>query len=109
MFNSLLGMITVNNLKIFTEFPFLTLNTFTFLGEGTMFEPTREFGNQFLNLLQQIQGLKYGDKELELVKTLYAKRMENKDNSDKKAELDAVSDFLINLEPEKAAGILETL
>lgn len=74
-----------------------------------MFEPTREFGNEFLNLLQQIQGVKYGDKELELVKTLYAKRMENKENSDKKVELDAASDFLVNLEPEKAAQILESL
>lgn len=74
-----------------------------------MFEPTREFGNEFLNILQQVQGMKYGDEELELVKTLYAKRMENKDDVNKKAELDAASEFLVNLEPEKAAEILKTL
>lgn len=74
-----------------------------------MFEPTREFGNQFLNILQGKLGLNYGDEELELVKKLYAKRMEYKYDLTKKAALEDASQCLIDLKPAKAAQILETL
>ena len=74
-----------------------------------MFEPTREFGNQFLNILQSKQGLQYGDKELEIVKKLYAKRQQYQDDLTKKSALDAASQLLIDLEPEKADEILEKL
>lgn len=78
-------------------------------GEGTMFEPTREFGNQFLNILQSKQGLHYGNTELNLVKKLHAKRIQYKTNVAKKAVLDNASQLLINLETTKAAQILGTL
>lgn len=83
--------------------------SFSNSGEGTMFEPTREFGNQFLNILQSKQGLQYGNEELQLVKKLYAKRMEYKDDLTKKPALDTASQCLIDLDPAKAAEILETL
>lgn len=74
-----------------------------------MFEPTREFGNQFLNILQSKQGLKYGNAELELVKKLYEKRVQYQSDLIRKATLDAASQSLIDLEPEKAAQILDLL
>jgi len=97
------------DLAIQANVPYIQLATWNDYGEGTMVEPTREFGNGFLNILQQRQGLKYGDKELELVKSLYRKRMEYKDNSSKKFALDTVAQLLINLEPEKAEQVLATL
>lgn len=107
-FNSQHGMITVCSEHCLHQHA-INLLLYQTIGEGTIFEPTREFGNQFLNILQSKQGLQYGDVELELVKKLYAKRVQYKDDLTQKAALDYASQCLIDLEPEKAAQVLDTL
>lgn len=64
-----------------------TWNDYT---EGTMIEPTNEFGYRHLTTLQKLLGVSYGQAELEIVRLLYDRRKAN----DPKA--DAASEALIN-------------
>ncbi|HEX2874078.1 MAG TPA: hypothetical protein VHP33_22640 [Polyangiaceae bacterium] len=64
-----------------------TWNDYT---EGTMIEPTNEFGYKYLVSLQKLLGVAYGQAELEIVRKLYDRRKVN----DPKA--DAASQALIN-------------
>jgi hypothetical protein len=66
-----------------------TWNDYT---EGTMIEPTNEFGYRHLTTLQKLLGVAYGQAELEIVRLLYDRRKAN----DPKA--DAASQALINLD-----------
>lgn len=66
-----------------------TWNDYT---EGTMIEPTNEFGYKYLTTLQKLLGVTYGQGELEIVRQLYDKRKAN----DPKAE--AASQALIKLD-----------
>lgn len=66
-----------------------TWNDYT---EGTMVEPTNEFGYRFLTKLQQLLGVSYGQAELEIIRLLYDRRRAN----DPKA--DAASQALINFD-----------
>ena len=87
--------------------PYIQLNTWNDIGEGTMIEPTVEFGNHFLNILQSKIGVRdFGDHELELVKQLYYKRKANSENSTKLNELDQVFQALVRLEPQTAEQLL---
>ncbi len=53
---------------------FVQLITFNDYGEGTMLEPTVEFGFSFLHELQLFAGVPYGVAELELIFTYYKLR-----------------------------------
>jgi len=64
-----------------------TWNDYT---EGTMIEPTNEFGYKYLVSLQKLLGVTYGQAELEIVRTLFDRRKAN----DPKAA--AASTALIN-------------
>ena len=64
-----------------------TWNDYT---EGTMIEPTNEFGYKYLVSLQKLLGVTYGQAELEIVRKLYDRRKAG----DPKA--DAASQALIN-------------
>ena len=85
----------------------LQLNTWNDYGEGTIIEPTREFGNQFLTILQQRLGVAYGEKELLLVKQLFDARRANV--SAWSEQLDAAAEALVHLRPEEARQILDRL
>jgi MYXO-CTERM domain-containing protein len=74
-----------------------TWNDYT---EGTMIEPTNEFGYRFLTTLQQALGVPYGQKELEIVRQLFDRRKAN----DPKA--DAASQALINFDVQGACAQL---
>ena len=106
------GLETFGNtldLAIQANVPYIQIATWNDYGEGTMVEPTREFGNGFLNILQQKQGLEFGNDELELVKLLYKKRMEYKGVRAVKSLLDEAAQHLIDLKPAKASEILRNL
>jgi hypothetical protein len=66
-----------------------TWNDYT---EGTMIEPTNEFGYRYLTKLQQLLGVSYGQAELEIVRLLFDRRRAN----DPKA--DAASQALIRFD-----------
>ena len=76
---------------------------------GTMVEPTIEFGNQFLTILQQKLGVKYTERELNLVKSLYFKRKEHSNDKVKLSVLDQASEALNSLNPDDAERILNSI
>lgn len=69
---------------------FVQLATWNDYTEGTMIEPTNEFGYKYLTKLQQLLGVSYGQAELEIVRKLYDARKANDPNAD------AASTALIN-------------
>jgi hypothetical protein len=56
-----------------------TWNDYT---EGTMIEPTNEFGYKYLTKLQQLLGVSYGQAELEIVRRLFDARKANNPKAD---------------------------
>jgi hypothetical protein len=82
------------------------LATWNDYGEGTMIEPTREFGYGFLTTLQQTLGVGYSQTELELVNTLFTLRKQYAGNASMEAELDQASSDLANCQVTAATGIL---
>ncbi|CAG7731803.1 unnamed protein product [Allacma fusca] len=97
------------NLAVQSGVPFIQLATWNDYGEGTMVEPTREFGNGFLNILQNTLGVPFGNAELETVKKLHSLRVMHKNDKTKNAVLDIAARHLADLKPQEAAQILNTL
>ncbi|WP_434385578.1 glycoside hydrolase family 71/99-like protein [Melittangium boletus] len=84
----------------------IQLATWNDYGEGTMIEPTREFGYGALTTLQQKLGVPYGQSQLELVARLYDQRKQYANNSTKQSELNTAFNHFVALQPDKAASIL---
>jgi hypothetical protein len=74
-----------------------------------MLEPTLEFGNQFLTILQGHLEVPYTEKELNLVKDLFFKRKAYAKDSAKIALLSAAADALNSWNPQEAERILNSL
>jgi hypothetical protein len=76
-------------------------------GEGTMIEPTREFGYGLLTALQQGLGVVvYSDMEFQLIATLFQQRKQYAGDAAKQSQLDQASTDLANLAVCAAAAIL---
>jgi len=85
----------------------IQLATWNDYGEGTMIEPTREFGYGFLTYLQQRLGVSgLGQAELELVAQLYQQRKQFKGNATEQARLDNVFSYLVSLQISAARALL---
>lgn len=87
----------------------IQIATWNDYGEGTMIEPTREFGTGFLEVLQKTLVPQYTTKEFDIIRELYKKRIEFKGRGDIQKVLDQVAGALANMEPKKAAQILATV
>jgi hypothetical protein len=85
---------------------YIQLATWNDYGEGTMIEPTREFGYGFLTTLQQKLGVSYSQTELELINTLYQQRKQYAGNGAKQADLDQAFNYLVALQVASATSIL---
>lgn len=85
---------------------YIQIATWNDYGEGTMIEPTREFGYGFLTTLQQKLGVSYSQTELELVNTLYQQRKQYAGNATKQADLDQAFNYLVALQVASATSIL---
>jgi hypothetical protein len=84
----------------------IQLATWNDYGEGTMIEPTREFGYGFLTYLQQRLGVNMGQAELELVQELYQQRKKYKGNATEQARLNDVFGYLVSLQISAARNLL---
>ncbi|GHT33038.1 hypothetical protein FACS189434_06240 [Bacteroidia bacterium] len=88
----------------------IQLATWNDYGEGTMIEPTREFGYSFLTTLQRELGVKnLSEKDLALVFDFYNARIKNKDNVDAQAQLDRAFALIAALRIDEARKIIEKL
>lgn len=87
----------------------LQLATFNDFGEGTMFEPTRETGFDYMVKVQEYTGVDYGEADLKVVHRLYVLRKFFADDAEVQQQLDQASLHLGNLEIEQAHQILESI
>ncbi len=89
--------------------PFVQLVTWNDFGEGTMIEPTREFGFSFLVQVQKFTGVDFTEADLELVYALYQARKRHSTDEVMQEKLDLVSRYIVSLRLEEAAGLLQEL
>lgn len=88
---------------------YIQLVTWNDYGEGTMIEPTMEFGYDFLNILQASLGTSLSQDDLDLVVRLYDLRKKNKDSNLKQKKLDQVFYYIVSMQTEKAIELMDTL
>ncbi len=84
----------------------LQLVTWNDFGEGTMIEPTREFGFALLEQVQSFTGVAYDRDELALVQQLYALRKVHAGDAEVREQLDQVFHCLVALQVERARALL---
>jgi len=87
----------------------LQIATWNDYGEGTIIEPTREFGNGYLNILQDKLKVPFGNRELDMIKDLYMKRKHYQGRMDIQAKLDEANEALNNVQPDIAEAILNSI
>lgn len=93
-----------------TSIPYVQLATWNDYGEGTMIEPTKEFGYGFLTSLQQklgVSGLNQTD--LEAVAKLYELRKSKAAVPEVQVKLNQVFYYIVSLQLPKAKELLATL
>ncbi len=86
---------------------YLQLITWNDYGEGTMIEPTDEFGFTFLEAVQDFSGVPYSKTELERIFEWY--QMKVKSPSEKQKYFEQVFYYLVSLQEEKAFYLLDSL
>lgn len=90
--------------------PYVQLATWNDYGEGTMIEPTKEFGYGFLTSLQQKVGVSSaGLSDLEAVGKLYELRKSKAAVPDVQKKLNQVFYYMVSLQLSKAKELLATL
>ena len=92
-----------------TNIPILQLVTWNDFGEGTMIEPTQEFGFSLLELVQQFVGVDYTDAELKDVHVLYEYRKKYKNDANIQLKLDQVYNYLVSLQINEATQLLDEI
>jgi hypothetical protein len=88
---------------------YLQLITWNDFGEGTMIEPTVEFGYTFLEDVQEFAGLGYTKKELESIYNLYTLRKTKKSDKTAQLSLEQAFYYLVSLQVDKATNIIDSL
>jgi len=103
LFRELLQMAKTKNVS------YLQLITWNDFGEGTMIEPTREFGYKFLNELQSFSGVSYDSTVLENILEYYNLRQEYKDKAKIEKELLQAFYYYISLQTEEAKAVTDAI
>jgi len=88
---------------------FIQLITWNDFGEGTMIEPTHEFGFSYLEEIQSYTGVDYTYDDLQLPYRLYLLRKEHKNDKRLQTILDRVYQFIFMLDLDHAKVLLSTL
>lgn len=107
------GQTLTQTLELATQYQsrlsFVQLATFNDFGEGTMLEPTREFGFSALEKIQAFTGVPYTVAELQLVYRLYTLRKFHAGQASAQATLDQAFQKLIALDVPAATALLNSL
>ena len=105
------GKLFLQTLERAAKYPIdlLQIITWNDFGEGTIIEPTLEFGYTRLEQLQQFLGVPFSKNELALAVRLYQKRKELKGKIQENKILDQVFFYLVSLQIEKAKALLDGL
>ena len=101
-------MLNLNN-QYSNDVDIVQLATWNDYGEGTMFEPTMEFGYSFLVKLQQFTGVPYTEADLRQVTRFYNLRKQYQNNSTVRAQLDQVYRYFAALQITQAVNLMCTI
>lgn len=88
---------------------YVQLNTWNDYGEGTIIEPTKEFGYGFLTSLQQKLGITLTQADLEAVAQLYQLRLDKAGDAAVQKKLDQAFYYIVSLQMTKAKDLLNSL
>ena len=88
---------------------YLQIATWNDFGEGTMIEPTNEFGNKHLETVKTFAGVNGCSNAFEDIKKQYDLRQKYKTNVSAQKSLDQSFYYFVSLQDEKAANILDSL
>ncbi|RZK03409.1 MAG: hypothetical protein EOO46_17945, partial [Flavobacterium sp.] len=84
----------------------LQLITWNDFGEGTMIEPTQEFGYTYVEKIKAFAGVQSTVNVFPEISKLYNLRIEHKSNGEIQAKLDRVFGYFVSMQPEKAVELL---
>jgi hypothetical protein len=87
----------------------IQLITWNDYGEGTMIEPTIEFGYSFLTALQKTLGVSYSQADLEMIYKLFSYRRKYANSEENQNKLDQVFYYIVSLNIDKAKSLLDNI
>lgn len=87
----------------------LQLITWNDFGEGTMIEPTVEFGYSFVEKIKSFAGVQDTGNVFGDISRLYELRKEHAGNSNIQKDLDKVFDYFVSMQPDKAVQLLDEI
>lgn len=85
----------------------LQVSTWNDYGEGTIIEPTQEFGFRYLTKLQTFTGVKYRESDLQNIYLWYQLKVKYAKDAVKSKVLDQCYDYLNALQSDKAAALMK--
>ncbi len=89
--------------------PAVQLVTWNDFGEGTMIEPTEEFGYSMLETVQKFTGVPYNGDDLKMAYELYELRKKYASNPDIQPKLDQVFYDIVSLRTDEARKLLDAI
>lgn len=87
---------------------YLQLITWNDFGEGTMIEPTQEFGYQFVNKIKTFTGVQSAN-VFEDIGRLYTLRKQYQNNAQVQQKLDKAFAYFAAMQPDKAIALLDEI
>jgi len=108
-YSSLNEQLLIQTLHRSANTDIIQIITWNDFGEGTIIEPTREFGYSRLEQIQEFLGVSYREQELTLAVDLYNKRKEYQNNELINKKLDQVFYYLISLQIGEAQELLNSI
>ncbi|GAA4236107.1 hypothetical protein GCM10022291_19710 [Postechiella marina] len=106
--NSYTFIETLNN-SSYEDADFIQIITWNDFGEGTMIEPTTQFGFTYLKLLQEYTGVSYNENDLSTVVRLYQARKKYANNSRVMSLLDNSYGYMKQLRIKRVNKILQAI
>ncbi|RZJ51420.1 MAG: hypothetical protein EOO19_00665 [Chryseobacterium sp.] len=88
---------------------YLQLITWNDFGEGTMFEPTVEFGYTYIEKLKTFAGVKSAENVFPDISKLYDLRVSKKGNTDTQKKLDQAFNYFVSMQSAKAKQVLSEI
>lgn len=88
---------------------YLQLVTWNDFGEGTMFEPTAEFGYSYIQKVKTFAGVQNTGDVFNEISKLYDLRKEYKGNTDIQKKLDKAFNYFVSMQADKAIELLNEI
>lgn len=85
---------------------YLQLITWNDFGEGTMIEPTREFGYSYLTKLQNFVGANTDSVQLKTIYNMFNCRKQYKTDAVKQSKLNQAFYYFVSMQPQKAIDLV---